>query len=260
MAEYNQARREGQVKFGYDFSDLAEVTHLWGLTASRLPYHNSFKIPGRENALCLLLSENGGKGWRNVPHRGSKTDGRGWREIVRIDEFNADPEVSARRVEEELARPLERYVFWRESRDGVMWYKFYGVFSLDVADTQRAREDGQNVCIYRKVSDVGVCPKCEVEVKSITEEEFRSYEGKMLLANLIDHVPFEVSDKEHHSGEIKVWPGQRFRVMKVSASGLSAECEPVESEVRAQVKYEGEVRFVVPKRDIELGYFGMSSV
>jgi len=258
MAEYNQARREGQVKFGYDFSDLAEVTHLWGLTASRLPYHNSFKIPGRENAVCLLLSENGGKGWRNVPHRGSKTDGRGWREIVRIDEFNADPEASARRVEEELARPLERYVFWRESRDGASWYKFYGVFALDVTETQGARESGRNVCVYHKVSDAGECPKCEVRARSITSEEFRSCEGKTLLANLIDHVPFEVSDEERHSGEIRVWPGQRFCVVNVSASGNSADCEAVESEVRAQVGYDGAVRFVIPKRDIELGYFSVA--
>lgn len=62
MSEFNQARREGKVKFGYDFSTLAEVTHLWGLSATKLPYRISFKIPGRKDAICLFLSENGGGG------------------------------------------------------------------------------------------------------------------------------------------------------------------------------------------------------
>ena len=38
MSEFSQARREGFVKFGYDFNSLAEVTHVWELTAKRLPY------------------------------------------------------------------------------------------------------------------------------------------------------------------------------------------------------------------------------
>lgn len=259
MSEFNQARREGKVKFGYDFNTLAEVTHLWGLSATKLPYRISFKIPGRKDAICLLLSENGGDGWRNIPHRGMKMDGRGWREIARIDEVNSDPQKSAKRVNDELAKPLERYVFWRESRDDVMWYKFYGVFKLDVAETQASKETGENVCIYRKVSDEGICPKCDVQTRTVGADEFLSAEGKILSANLLDVVPYEVADEEHTTGDVKVWPGQRFLVKSVSPAALTAICQTGDSNVLAQIRSAGEVSFAIPKRDIELGYFSISN-
>lgn len=257
MSEFNQARREGKVKFGYDFSTLAEVTHLWGLSATKLPYRISFNIPGRKDAICLFLSENGGGGWRNIPHRGMKMDGRGWREIARIDEVNSDSEKSAQRVNDELSKPLERYVFWRESRDGVMWYKFYGVFKLDVAETRASKEDGENICIYRKVSDEGICPKCDVQTRTVSEAEFLSAEGKILTANLLDTVPYEVADEEHTSGDVKVWPGQKFLVKSVSPTALTAICQTGDCNVLAQIRSAGEVSFAIPKRDIELGYFNI---
>lgn len=257
MSEFNQARRDGKVKFGYDFNTLAEVTHLWGLSATKLPYHVSFKIPGRKDAICLLLSENGGDGWRNIPHRGMKMDGRGWREIARIDEVNSDLEKSAQRVAEELEKPLERYVFWRESRDGVMWYKFYGVFSLDKAETLASKEAGENVCVYRKVSDEGVCPKCDVQTRTVSDGEFLSAEGKILSANLLDTVPYEVADKEQTTGDVKVWPGQKFLVKRITPTSLTAVCQTGDSNVLSQIRSAGEVSFIIPKRDIELGYFSI---
>lgn len=159
MSEYNQARREGIIKSGYDFNTLAEVTHLFGKTATRLPYQVSFRIPGRENAICLLLSENGGRGWKNIPHYGSASVGRGWQEVVRIDELNDDNAVSANRVEDELTRPLDRFVFWRMELKGVKWYKFCGHFRLDVEATKASRAAGENKCIYRKVADEMSCQK-----------------------------------------------------------------------------------------------------
>lgn len=252
MSEFNQARREGKVKFGYDFSSLAEVTHLWGLSASKLPYRVAFKVPGHENRICVLLSEDGGDNWRNIPHRGMALDDRGWREIIRIDEVNSDSMKSKQRVEEELKNPLERYVFWRESRDGVAWYKFYGVFALDVEKSQASVKAGENVCIYRKVSDVGECPQCNVETRVIGDE-FLSTAGKVLCANLLDTVSYEVDDREKKTGDVKVWPGQKFLVKSVSQT--TAICETTDKAILAQVKSEGEVRFVIPKRDVELGYF-----
>lgn len=92
MKKFNDALRQGSISFGCDFNTVAEVTRLWGLTATKLPYHNWFRIPGREDAICCLLSEKGGKGWENTPHRGLAVDECGWRQIVRIDEVNSDPE------------------------------------------------------------------------------------------------------------------------------------------------------------------------
>lgn len=253
MSEFNQARREGIVKFGYDFNSLAEVTHLWGLSATKLPYRVAFKIPGRENARVLLLSEEGGDGWRNLPFYGEKTDGCGWHEIVEIAEGNSDWEKSMRRVKDELKNPLERYVFWRECRDGVAWYKFYGVFKLDVEKTRASKDSGAPVCYYHKVSDVGECLKCDVEPRAVGDDEFLSLAGKVLSTNLLDTVSYEVNDKDRTNGDVKVWPGQKFVVKSVSP--MTAICETTDDDVLAQIKSAGKASFAIPKRDIELGYF-----
>ena len=259
MSEFNQARREGKVKFGYDFNSLAEVTHLWGLSATKLPYKVYFNIPGRENAICLLISEEGGEGWKNTPHYGKEIDGRGWNEILRIDEENADPETSARRVEDELACPLERYVFKRETRDGVSWYKFYGVFKIDAEETNAAKAEGKNVCIYRRVSEVGECPKGEVAVSSLTASDFAALDGAVLEAELLDEIGYEVKGKKTVTGTVKVWPKQKFTVREIPQNGLNAICVTEDPDVLSQITAEGKISFFLLKRDIELGYFRVAT-
>lgn len=147
MSEFNMSLRDGNVKFGYDFNSVAEVTHLWVLTAKRLPYSISFRIPGATDTIALLLSENGGRGWRNIPIRGLKLDTRGHRQIVRIDEVNGNKLVSEARCRQKLEKPLTRYVFWREKHNGVQWYKFHGVFKIDVEATKASLAAGENVCV-----------------------------------------------------------------------------------------------------------------
>ena len=46
MSKFNSCLRNGFVSFGDDFDVVAEVTHLFGVNASKLPYHNWFKVPG----------------------------------------------------------------------------------------------------------------------------------------------------------------------------------------------------------------------
>ncbi|MDO5320532.1 MAG: hypothetical protein Q4G65_18040 [bacterium] len=254
MSEFNQARREGIVKFGYDFNTLAEVTHLFGRTATRLPYQISFRIPNAD-AICSLLSEDGGSGWKNVPHYGPVRDGRGWQEIVQIDEFNADASESAKRVDDELSHPLTRYVFWRMQRDGASWYKFYGVFRLDVSETEALRDTGTNICVYRKVSDEVTCPACAVSVSTVAAETFCELQGKTLTAQLLDEVAFEGTGGKDCSGTVKVWPGQTFMVERVSESDQMAVCITSNVDFLSQFTDLHEVRILVPKRDLELGYF-----
>lgn len=254
MSKFNQARREGVVKFGYDFDTLAEVTHLFGKTATRLPYQVSFRIPDSD-AICSLLSEDGGRGWKNMPHYGPERDGCGWEEIVRIDEFNVDDSVSAKRVEDELSHPLTRYVFWRMRRDGASWYKFYGVFRLDVSETRALRDAGTNMCVYRKVSNEVTCPACTISVGTIAAEAFGALQGKKLMAQLLDEVAIEGTGGKVRSGTIKVWPGQTFMVERVSAPDQMVVCTMSESDFLSQFTDVHEVRILVPKHDLELGYF-----
>lgn len=255
MSEFNQARREGKIKFGYDFDTLAEVTHLWGLSATKLPYQVAFKVPGRENAICVLLSEKGGDGWSNIPHRGMNVDARGWHEIVRIDEVNSDSEKSVQRVNAELARPLERYVFWHETRRGESFYKFYGVFRLDVSHTKNLQSAGTNMCVYRKISDVGTCPAYVAPVTTLATAAFRGLQGMTLTAQLLDEVAFEGTGEKERSGTFKVWPGQKLTIESVSASGQTAVCSTADADLLSQFADLRVVRFLVPKRDLELGYF-----
>ena len=261
MSEFNQARREGSVKFGYDFNSLAEVTHTWGLKARRLPYSVIFRIPGAEDTIALLLSENGGEGWKNIPHRGTGMDGRGHRQIVRVDEVNADGKVSEARCRKELEKPLTRYVFWRESRDGALWYKFHGVFKVDVEATKASLEAGDNVCVYTKVADECPCPKADWHPAKISDAEFAGYVNHVVEAVLLDEVDYRVAAKYGpDAGSVKVWPGQKLLVSEVTPGGVRAVCRSADENLLAAVKRTGEepgesVEFFIPRRDFELGYF-----
>ena len=165
MSEFNACLRSGKVSFGDDLQSVAEVTHLFGVKATKLPYHNWFTVPGKENTIACLLSENGGDGWQNARKIGPMCDKRGWNEILVIEEFNKDSEKTAARIADELARPLTRYVFWREERAGAAWYKSYGTFAVD-ADSTRATLGTDNPrVVYRRISKTAECLKVE-EVKT----------------------------------------------------------------------------------------------
>ena len=260
MSEFNAARREGKVKFGYDFSSLAEVTHLWGLTAKRLPYSISFRIPGAEDTIALLLSENGGRRWKNIPHRGLNMDSRGHRQIVRIDEVNADKKVSEERCLRELEKPRTRYVFWRESCEGVLWYKFHGVFRVDVEATRASLEAGDNVCVYAKVTDECPCPKADWHLANISDAEFAGYAKHAVEALLLDEIDYRVAVEDGTTGSVKAWPGQKLLVSEVLADGVNVVCRSADENLLADVKRTDKelganVEFFIPRRDFELGYF-----
>ena len=88
MSKFNTCLRKGYVRFGDDFDTVSEVTHLFGPKATKLPYKKTFSVPGEENTIVCLLSEEGGRGWHNTPVYGSAIDRRGWNEIVTVHEFN----------------------------------------------------------------------------------------------------------------------------------------------------------------------------
>ena len=136
MSKFNSCLRSGWVSFGDDLNTVAEVTHLFGMDATKLPYHNWFNKPNAKDEIVCLLSEDGGNGWRNVREFGPQCDKCGWNEVLSFGEFNRDSKKTVKRIEDELARPRMRHVFWREVREGVQWYKFYGTFLIDTGATR----------------------------------------------------------------------------------------------------------------------------
>ena len=247
MSEVNKSLREGKISFGYDFGTVSEVTHLFGMTATRLPFHNCFRIPGKENALGCMLSEEGGNGWSNAREFGLEKDDRGWREILTIRESNADLEQITAHVKQEIETPLTRVVFWRESRDGVQWYKFYGVFGIDAEASRATLGTDHPCCIYRKVADDFECQKSGVGVKGVSDAAFGKLEGATLECRLFDDIRCRVRDGEGEKkdGFFRAQPGMRFTVK--SLAGDLAVCEMDGQEPEAE--------YLLPKRDIELGYF-----
>lgn len=247
MSEVNKSLREGQIKFGYDFGTVSEVTHLFGMSATRLPFHNCFRIPGAENALGCMLSEEGGKGWSNAREFGLRQDDRGWREILTIRESNADLEQITAHIKQEIEVPLTRVVFWRESRDGVQWYKFYGAFEIDAEGSRTTLGTDHPCCIYRKVADDFACQKVEVEVKEISDAAFGKLVGATLGCQLFDDIRCCVQDENGGKKNVsfRAQPGLRFKVKSVV--GDLAVCEIDGHNPAAE--------YLLPKRDIELGYF-----
>ena len=107
--------------------------------------------------VVVLLSGDIGLNWQCVPVFGEKIDGRGWKQIEKIEEFNRDDAVSRAYCEDELAKSRVRYVFRRETRQGETWYKFHGVFELDEDATRSTMDTGAAKCVYRKIADECRC-------------------------------------------------------------------------------------------------------
>ena len=237
MIKFNACLRNGQVPFGADLSTVAEVTHLFGLKATKLPYHSWFNVPGKKGVIGWLPSEEGGQGWHNVPEYGPNTDSCGWNEILTIAEFNDDAAKTATRIEEELAVPKTRYVFWREGREGTQWYKFYGTFTVD-------------------------------DVKTVfTAAEFAGLKGRVVKVNFRDEFEFAADCGETVTGRITAWPGMKFLVTDVAPNFIRVTCntedEDVLDSVTARIpvakraQFHGAVSFSIPRCDFRLGYVGV---
>ena len=267
MSKLNSCLRNGHVSSGDDFNTVAEVTHLYGLEATKLPYHSWCNVPGKQNVIVWLPSEEGGKGWHNVPEFGPDTDSRGWREILTISEYNDDAETTAKRINEELAVPKTRYVFYRRERDGVRWYKSYGVFEIDADSTRAAAASGNPRVIYRRVSKTAECLKVD-DVKTVfTDAEFDALRGRVVAVRLLDEIGFVASCDTPVAGRVTVWPGMKFLVTDVSSGLVHVTCGTKDERLLDAVKlhvpaenrdrFAGAVSFSIPRRDFELGYVGV---
>ena len=245
MSEFNSCLRSGKVSFGDDLCSVAEVTHLFGVKATKFPYHNWFNVPGKENTIVCLLFEDGGYGWHNVRKIGQTCDKRGWNEILGIDEFNKDSEKTAARIVDELARPRIRHVFWREERMGERWYKFYGIFTVDADSTRATLETDNPRVVYRRVSETADCLKVEIVKTIFSDDEFKTLVGKTVEFSFRDDLAVVAAGKDKTPNDVTAMPGERF-VVKETTSRLA-------NVVAYSAKGEGVV-LAVPRRDFELGY------
>ena len=267
MSEFNACLRNGQVSFGADLSTVAEVTHLFGLKATKLPYHAWFNVPGKKGVIGWLPSEEGGKSWHNVPEYGPNTDARGWNEILTIAEFNDDAATTATRIKEELAAPKTRYVFWRVERDGAKWYKAYGTFEIDADSTRAAEASEHPRVIYRRVSTTVECLKVD-DVKTVfSDAEFAALKGRVVKVNFLDEFEFAADCVETVAGRVTAWPGMKFLVTDVAPNFIRVTCgtkdENMLDSVTARIpaakraQFRGAVSFAIPRSDFELGYVGV---
>jgi len=248
MSKFNTCLRNGIVSFGDDLDSVVEVTHIFGCKAAKLPYHNWFYIPGREDTIAILLSENGGDGWKNTRNLGLRCDEHGWNEILEISELNKDPVKTKERIEQELARPLTRYVFWREERDGIRWYKFYGVFRIDSDATRATQATEEPRVVYTRIEETAPCLKVEVKEQVFTDDEFMGLTGRIVRVNFLDKIAFSTGCGGTFDGEVTAWPGMKLLVTDVTPACVHAACSTKDGSL------EKVARFSIPRRDFALGY------
>jgi hypothetical protein len=264
MSEFNACIEKGVVSFGDDFDSVAEVTHLFGLTASKLPYHNWFKIPDlKDTAACLLTA--GDKGWHNVRETGPNMDKHGWNEILSMCEWNDEVEETQNRIQEELEHPCARYVFCRESRYGAKWFKFYGVFIIDAAATRATLATEYPRVVYVRSAISAPCRKFEKVRKSFSDEEFKTLKNRMVRVCFETGVFFVADCGEIVRGEVKAWPGMEFVVTDISPDCTSVICATkdvnllADAQRRIPVKFRNNYRtfqrFEIIRQEFNWGYF-----
>ena len=245
MSKFNSCLRSGRVSFGDDLNTVAEVTHLFGMDATKLPYHNWFNKPNAKDEIVCLLSEDGGNGWRNAREFGPQCDKCGWNEVLSFGEFNLDSEKTVKRIEDELARPRMRHVFWREVCEGVQWYKFYGTFSIDTGATRATVGSDNPRVVYRRVSETAECRKAEAVKARFSDDEFKSLCGKVVEYDFLDEVAFDSVHGDEIPGKVTVWPGMKLIVVETGEKYVY---------ITGSVNGKADTRFVVPRKDFELGY------
>lgn len=262
--DYNEAIRAGTVNFGMDFDAVETVSRLFGRSAKRIPYRDSFNVPNQPNTIAWLVAEDGGHGWTNMRELGSQSDSRGFREVLAIREFNADDELTQKRIDEELANPKTRYVFYRESNDGVLWYKFYGAFSVNRSETEESLMTERPCVVYSRVSTSAKCRKAEVSIRDYSAEEFAAAKGKIVEINLLDEIPFVADCGKEFAGEVRAWPGTKLVVDDVLKGMVKVACSTLDEQlledawmkipVNGRAAFQSFKAFYIPKRDFELGY------
>ena len=270
MSKFNTCICNGFVSLGDDFRSVAEITHLFGGSATRLPFHNSYNVPGKEGVICILLTEDGGTDkktggrWHNVPEFGTNQAGQCWKEILTISEYNDNAETTATRIGYELAHPLNRYVFWHESWGGCQWYKFYGAFSLDAQETRATCSTVQPHVVYRRISKSVECLKVKEVQQVFSDAEFAALIGHVVEVKLRDEVGFSADCGKTISDRVVLWPGMKLLVTGVSADGSRVICDTCDEHLlsAAKARLPKSVRnqfrkflgFEIPRADFRLGY------
>ena len=265
MSKFNTCLRNGFVSLGDDFDVVAEVTRLFGVNASKLPYHNWFKVPGKTDVITWLPSEDGGKGWHNVPEYGLRNDACGWKEILTISEYNDDPETNSKRIDDELANPKTRYVFWRKEREGAKWYKFHGTFLIDADATRATLASEQPRVVYRRDSETAECLKVEdVRREPLSDAAFAALKGNVVQVKFLDDIGFSADCGKIVDGNVKVWPGMKLFVTDVDPNYVHAICDTQDGnlidavrqhiQVGNREKFQKVICFTVPRKDFDLGY------
>lgn len=264
MSKFNTCLRNGFISFGDDFDSVAEVTHLFGGTAMKLPYRVAFGILGKNDVIAWLPSEEGSHGWHNVPEYGPNVDSHGWNEILTISEYNDNAEENSKRIEKELTAPKMRYVFWREEREGATWYKFYGTFAIDADATRATRDTDQPHVVYRRISKTAECPKVEVVKTVFADSEFSALAGHLVQVDFLDEISFSADCNGIQTGTVSVWPGMKFLVSSVDPGNMNAVCDTRDEKFLQEAKqnlplakrknFTRFLGFTIPRRDFELGY------
>lgn len=264
MSKFNTCLRNGSTSFGDDFDTVAEVTALFGHSVMKNPFHNWFDIPGKPDTLGCLLSEDGGNGWHNVREFGPTTDSKGWNEVLTVSEYNDDLAETQKRIHEELEQPKTHYVFYRESRQGALWYKFYGAFKIDVDSTRATLSSERPSVIYRRESKMIECEKVDVISQTFTDAEFKNLSGRTVMVKLLGDIDFTADCGEVVTGAVTVMPGMKLLVVSTDPEAGKVICKTedqdllaaVKTRIPAQIREKSvvAVSFAIPLGDFRLCY------
>lgn len=154
MSDYNECCRTKKIEFGNNFKTRAEINQLFGLPPGAGTMQGGASL-SRQGMTAIIWWPNDPRpnseyGWINRKTKlGDALDAQGYNEVLEISEGNSDPAIAEKHVKETLSNPesQKRYVFWHESRKGVKWYKFYGVYELQ---KDRTAQDGKT-CWFERV-------------------------------------------------------------------------------------------------------------
>ena len=266
MSKFNTCLRNGFVSLGDDFDEAAEAIYLFGMRATETACPNCYSVEGLYGIEVCLFLEKGESGWHNVPSYGPTVDSRGWNEMVALREYNVKRKKTVERIEDAMLKPMPRYVFWLEKRDGVKWYKFYGTFKIDEKATRASLDTDRPCVVYERISKTAECRKVETrKVEPHSYADFVALKGRMIEFKFMAKIGIASNCGSVSEVGIPAWPGTKFLVVDFDVYkgyvicttpdrrllGAAGQC--IQNPWLRPVMM-GSLKFAVPYKDFDIGY------
>lgn len=152
MGDYQDCLKNGKITLGMNFNKKMETNLLYGLPPRQAMACGGCSLESVGLKALIWwprVSQKNETCWINKKFETDTQIKGGFKEVVAISEENKDEKENDEHLKMVLADECQqiRHVLFHELRKGVSWYKFYGVFKLNVEESKK-----RGLCYFERIA------------------------------------------------------------------------------------------------------------